>query len=55
MIHISENSKTDLKHVICGVPHGYVLGPLLFLVYVNDLLNTSHLLDPIMFVDDTDL
>ena len=29
--------------------------PLLFLVYVNDLPNASRLLDPIMFVDDTNL
>ena len=34
---------------------GFILGPLLFLVYVNDLLNASFLLDPIMFADDTNL
>ena len=32
-----------------------ILEPLLFLVYVNDLPNASHLLDPIMFADDTNL
>ena len=54
-IHIGENSKTDLKYVICGVPQGSILGPPLFLVYVNDLQNASRYFDPIMFADDTNL
>ena len=54
-IEIGENSKTDLKYVTCGVPQGSILGPLLFLVYVNDLSNAPRLLDPIMFADDTNL
>ena len=42
----------DIK---CGVPQGFMLGSLLFLIHTNDIVNVSHLAEQIMFADDTNI
>ena len=54
-IQVDENCRTEHCQVKQGVPQGSIFRPLLFLLYINDLKNTSSVLDPIMFADDTNL
>ena len=49
------NSNTSFANIYCGVPPGSILGPLPFPLYVNNLSNTSSVLDSIMYADDTNL
>ena len=51
-IHDTRSKTLDIT---CGVPQGSTLGPLLFLLYVNDMPNCSNKFSFRIFADDTNL
>ena len=54
--YVSVNGHTsDKLQVTHGVPQGSVLGPLVFLIFINDLPNVSKFLQFYLFADDTNI
>ena len=45
--------QSDINSVKCGVPQGSILGPLLLVIYMNDLFSVSEFLFTILYADDT--
>ena len=52
---VLDDSKSEPKSVMCGVPQGSILGPLLFLIYINDMNRAFSHSTVHHFADDTNL
>ena len=53
---VSYNTKySDYMKIMFGVPQGSIVGPLLFIIYTNDIVKVSTILNPVLFANDTSL
>ena len=50
-----DDCKSTLLNVNCGVPQGSILGPKLFILYINDICKVSEIVKFILFADDTNV
>ena len=50
-----DKTNSDMYRISTGVPQGSILGPFLFIIYINYLRNASKLLKMLIYADDTTL
>ena len=52
---VVDNQASSMQFIKCGVPQCSVLGPVLFLLFINDICNMSNLVKFVLFADDTNI
>jgi hypothetical protein len=52
---MARSRQTSPKNIMCGIPQGSILGPLLFLLYINDMHKSLKYVTPSMYADDTEI
>ena len=53
-VEFNQTSSSE-QTIKCGVPQGSILGPLFFILYINDLPNASKVTEILIFADDTSI
>ena len=53
-VHVNK-CESSLETIKCGVPQGSILGPLLFLIFINDITKSSNIFKYILYADDSTL
>ena len=52
---VIDDHSSDMLDMTCGVPQGSVLGPILFIIYINDICNVSGVVKCVLFAEDTNI
>ena len=50
-----DDAISEYKEIVCGAPQGSILGPKLFILYINEICNISELMKFVLFADDTNI